>query len=169
MQKHRVMPVAISLVAMSLVAAIASVAHAEPTNTVTDKPVHGEYIDWRVLSVSHRLDKKYVRSIVGNDVAINAARAGKTQPWPDGSVLAKLSWKEETHPNWPQAVVPGAFVNAEAMIKDSKKFAETGGWGFGHWEGKSLVMYDKDKSAACFACHMPMQAHDYVYTQPHLQ
>lgn len=137
--------------------------------TAAEKPVYGEYKDWRVLGVSHRLDKKWVRAILGNDEAINAARSGKTTPYPDGAIIAKLSWKEQTHPNWPQAVIPGEFVGAEAMIKDSKKFPETGGWGFGHWEGKSLVMYDKDKSATCFACHTPMKDHDYVYTFPVFQ
>lgn len=136
---------------------------------IAEKPVHGEYKDWRVLGVSHRLDKKYVRSILGNDIAINAARSGKFEPWPDGTIIAKLSWKEQTHPNWPNAVVPGEFAGAEAMVKDSKKFAETGGWGFAHWEGTKLVFNDKEKSATCFACHMPMKDHDYVYTAPSLQ
>lgn len=150
---------AVSLISISLAFA----------DNVADKPVFGEYKDWRVLGVSHRLDKKFVRAILGNDVAINAARSGKTGPWPEGSIIAKLSWKEQLHPNWPNAVVPGEFAGAEAMVKDSKKYAETGGWGFGHWEGNKLVMNDKDKSATCFACHMPMKDHDYVYTAPSLQ
>lgn len=129
----------------------------------------GEYKDWRVLGVSHRLEKKFVRSILGNDIAINAARSGKPHPWPDGTVIAKLSWKEQTHPRWPQAIVPGEFAGAEAMVKDSKKYAETGGWGFGHWEGDKLVMNDKEKTATCFACHTTMKDADYVFTAPVLQ
>lgn len=159
-----------TFIAAGLIAAVSiisiSLSYAENT---ADKPVLGEYKDWRVLGVSHRLDKKFVRAILGNDVAINAARSGKTGPWPEGSIIAKLSWKEQLHPNWPNAVVPGEFAGAEAMVKDSKKYAETGGWGFGHWEGNKLVMNDKDKSATCFACHMPMKDHDYVYTAPSLQ
>lgn len=133
------------------------------------KPVHGEYKDWLTLSVSHRLEKQLMRTILGNDVAVKAARAGNTKPWPDGAIIAKVGWKEKKHPNWPQAVVPGEFAGAEAMIKDSKKYAETGGWGFGHWEGSKLVMNDKEKSATCFACHTPMKNNDYVYTAPVLQ
>lgn len=72
-----------------------------------------------------------MRAIVGNDIAIEAARAGKVKPWPDGAVLAKIKWEERRHPNWEQASVPGTFTAAEAMVKDSKKYAETGGWGFG--------------------------------------
>ena len=149
--------------AVSALAALTMVGVAMAADSV-----HGEYKDWRVLGVSHRLDKKFVRSILGNDIAIAAARSGKTGPWPDGSIIAKLSWKEQTHANWPNAVVPGEFAGAEAMVKDSKKYAETGGWGFGHWEGTKLVMHDKEKSATCFACHSPMKASDYVYTQPQL-
>ena len=140
--------------------------HAENQSS---KPEHGAYIDWRVLGVSHRLDKHYVRSILGNDVAITAARSGKTQPWPDGSIIAKLSWKEQTHARWPQAVIPGEFAGAEAMVKDSKRFAATGGWGFARWEGKNLVMNDAEKTATCFACHSAMQDKDYVFTEPALR
>jgi hypothetical protein len=164
LQKNR-MVWALAAVALKIVNAT---AHAEAP-AAAEKPVYGEYKDWRVLGVSYRLDKKFVRAIVGNDLAIDAARSGKTLPWQDGAIIAKLSWKEKTHPNWPQATVPGEFVGAEAMIKDSKKFPETGGWGFGHWEGKTLVMNDKEKSATCFACHTPMKGHDYVYTAPVLQ
>lgn len=146
-----------------------NLTYAEAPVPKPAKPVHGEYKDWPVLGVSHRQEKTSVRAIVGNDVAIKAARSGKTAPWPDGTVIAKLKWQATTHPHWPQAVVPGEFTGAEAMIKDSKKFPETGGWGFGHWEGEKLVMNDKEASAACFACHLPMKDADYVYTAPALQ
>ena len=135
----------------------------------TEKTVYGEYIDWRVLSVSHRLDKHYVRSIVGNNIAINAGRAGKTKPWPDGTVISKISWKAQTHSSWPQAIVPGEFAGAEAMIKDSFSYQETGGWGFGRWEGVKLVMNYKQQSATCFACHTTVKNNDYVFTTPVFQ
>lgn len=133
------------------------------------KPVFGEYQDWSLLAVSHRLDKKTLRAILGNDAAIGAARHGHVNPWPDGTVLAKVVWKESVHPNWTQAIVPGAFEKAEAMVKDSKKYSSTGGWGFGFWEGKKLVMYDEAKAKECFACHTPMKQHDYVYTTSSMQ
>ncbi|MFI3120641.1 MAG: cytochrome P460 family protein [Methylococcaceae bacterium] len=128
------------------------------------KPVHGEYIDWRVLGISHREDKKTLRAILANDTAIAAARADQTKPWPDGSILAKVVWKESTHPSWPQAIIPGEFASAEAMVKDSAKYAGTGGWGFGRWEAGKLVMHEEAKAKECFACHTPMKYNDYVYT-----
>lgn len=129
----------------------------------------GEYQDWRLLSVSHRTENKTLRAILGNDIAIEAARGDKTKPWPDGTVLAKVVWKERQHPNWPAAVVPGDFAAAEAMIKDSKKFASRGGWGFAHWQGDKLVMHDEETADKCFACHTPMKDNDYVYTFNALQ
>lgn len=123
----------------------------------------GEYKDWRLFSVSHREDNNSMRVILGNYKTIKAVRAGKTQPWPDGVIFAKVIWKESRHPNWAQAIVPGEFKAAEAMIKDSKKYASTGGWGFAHWQGKKLVMHDKETSDKCFACHTIMKDKDYVF------
>jgi len=94
--------------AVALILAITNVK-AEPS-AEAEKPVYGEYKDWRVLGVSHRLDKKFVRAILGNHTAINAAQSGKTIPWPDGTIIAKLSWTEKIHPNWPQAIIPGEFA-----------------------------------------------------------
>lgn len=136
---------------------------------VGNKPETGMYKDWRLLSVSHRLENKTLRAVLGNDKAIEAARAGKTRPWPDGTILAKVVWKQREHPNWPQAIVPSEFSAAEAMIKDSKKYAATGGWGFAHWTGNKLEMHSDETSAKCFACHTPMKDNDYVYTFNALQ
>jgi Cytochrome P460 len=157
--------IGMTLLSLSAITNAAEVEH--PSYTV--KPVFGEYQDWSLLAVSHREDKKTLRAILGNDAAIAAARHGHTNPWPDGAVLAKVVWKESTHPNWPQAIVPGTFEKAEAMIKDSKKYATTGGWGFAYWEGKKLIMHEEAKAKECFACHAPMKAHDYVYTTSVLQ
>lgn len=150
-------------------AALLAVGGAALAETAVVKTEHGEYRDWRLLGVSLRHDKNSMRAIVGNDAAIAAARAGKTKPWPDGSVIAKIKWDQRKHPNWEAATVPGAFTAAEAMVKDSKKYPDTGGWGFGIWEGKTLKMLDRDKSAACYACHLPMKDSDYIYTLSNLQ
>ena len=85
------------------------------------------YKDWRVIAVSHRTDNNTMRAIVGNDKAVEAARKGNTNPWPDGAILGKLVWKAETDANWPTATVPGKFVHAEFMTKEAKKYEATGG------------------------------------------
>jgi hypothetical protein len=155
--------------AVALLALSATTTAETKTAPAAAKPAHGEYKDWRLLAVSHRTEKQTLRAILGNDKAIEAARKDQTKPWPDGAVLAKVVWKERTHPNWPQAIVPGEFAAAEAMIKDSKKYAATGGWGFAHWDGNKLVMHEEAKAKECFACHMPMKDNDYTYTFSALQ
>jgi len=126
------------------------------------------YKDWRLISSSHRIDNNTMRVILGNDKAIDAARSGQTNPWPDGTILAKLVWKDSTLPTWEKAVVPGEFVHAEFMIKDAKKYAETGGWGYARWLGMQQEPYGKDASFAqeCFGCHIPVKNHDYVFAPP---
>lgn len=126
------------------------------------------YQDWRVIASSHRTDNNTLRVIVGNDVAIGAARAGTTNPWPDGATLGKLVWKDSTHANWEAATVPGDFVHAEFMFKDAAKYAETGGWGFARWVGQGQEPYGKDAGFVqeCFGCHTPVKDNDYVFTHP---
>lgn len=126
------------------------------------------YRDWKVISQSHRLDNNTLRIIIGNDAAITAARKGKTEPWPDGSILGKLVWKQKTDENWEKAIVPGKFVHAEFMYKDSEKHAATGGWGYARWLGLEQKPYGKDSnfSQECYVCHTPVKNRDYVFTTP---
>ena len=126
------------------------------------------YQDWRLIGSSHRTDNNSLRVILGNDAAVAAARAGNTNPWPDGAILAKLVWKDTTHPHWPAATVPGEFVHAEFMIKDTEKYRDTGGWGFARWLGKAQEPYGKDAgfTQECFSCHTPVKDNDYVFTAP---
>ena len=126
------------------------------------------YKDWRIIAPSHRTDHGSLRAILGNDIAVRAARAGTTNPWPDGAVLAKLVWKDRTDENWEAATVPGRFVHAEFMFKDAKKYAATGGWGYARWLGKDQKPYGEDADFVdeCVACHEPVKSRDYVFTTP---
>jgi hypothetical protein len=126
------------------------------------------YKNWRIIAASHRTDNNTLRIILGNDKAIEAGRMGRINPWPDGSILAKLVWKDTTHPEWPPATIPGNFVHAEFMFKDATKFASTGGWGFARWLGLEQKPYGKDATFVqeCFDCHFPIKDNDYVFTRP---
>src|SRR3970040_1393883 len=97
-----------------------------------------------------------------NGIATAGARADKTKPWPDGRILGKLVWKERTDAAWPTAFVPDAFVHAEFMVKDAKKYAATGGWGYARWTGMDQKPYGKDASFVqeCVACHTPVKGND---------
>ncbi|MGV6851102.1 MAG: cytochrome P460 family protein [bacterium] len=126
------------------------------------------YQDWSVLSVSHRVDNHTMRVILGNDVAIKAARNGKTLPWPDGAIIGKVVWKEMAEKSWPSAIAPNQFVHAEFMFKDNVKWPEQDGWGYARWKGENLKPYGHDENfkQECIACHTPVKKNDWVFTTP---
>lgn len=126
------------------------------------------YQNWRVISMSHRVDNKTVRVIYGNDKAIQAARAGKTNPWPDGAIIGKVVWKQKKEAAWPTAIAPDKFVHAEFMFKDAKKYASTGGWGWARWKGLDQKPYGKDANFVqeCMGCHTPVKSNDWMFTEP---
>ena len=159
------------LKSMTIILAIASSAvasAAEVGKSPNGIAFPSDYINWKVISTSHRIDNKTLRVILGNDIAIKAARAGQINPWPKGAMLGKVVWKEGTDKHWPTAVVPDQFVHAEFMLKDAVKFKSTGGWGYARWKGKELAVYGKDASFAneCVACHTPVKGQDWVFTRP---
>lgn len=126
------------------------------------------YQNWRLIGVSQRTENGTLRAILGNDAALAAARSGKTNPWPDGAILAKISWKQTTLPNFPTANVPGELVQTDFMVKDSARYAATGGWGFARWTGDQAAVYGKDAGFVqeCFACHGAAKDTDWVFTRP---
>ena len=124
--------------------------------------------DWAVIATSYRTDNQTIRVILGNDIAVAAARSGQTSPWPDGAALGKVVWKEVDLPNWEPAKAPGAFVHAEFMFKDSRKYSGTVGWGWARWKGLEQSPYGEDADFAqeCIACHTPVAERDHVFTDP---
>ena len=126
------------------------------------------YKDWKVISLSHRTDNNSLRAILGNDTAVKAARSGKTNPWPKGSILGKLVWKQKAEEHWPTAIAPDKFVHAEFMLKDNVKYKSTGGWGYARWLGMDQKPYGNDENFAleCMGCHTPVKDNDWVFTTP---
>jgi cytochrome P460 len=123
------------------------------------------YDKWQVIAPSARPDKEQLRLILGNDLAVKSLQAG-TRPFVDGAVLAKVAWTSKRQPRFPQALVPDKFVQVEFMVKDSRKYKATGGWGFARFLGADLQPYGKDPGFVqeCYGCHMPMGDNDYVFT-----
>jgi Cytochrome P460 len=140
------------------VATAADVA-AAPTGVTIPK----EYRDWPVVAPSQRDDKDEIRVILGNNIAMKAYRS-KTLPFPDGAILAKLAWKRMKSSEFDQTFVPGEPQRIEFMVKNAKKYASTGGWGFGRFvKGKPASEQDH---ATCFPCHqVNVKDHDFVFTR----
>jgi hypothetical protein len=128
------------------------------------------YRDWNWVSSAHEAGNlNSLGAVLGNDVAIKAYREGKL-PFPDGTILAALHYRhapsEENNKVFgqEQSFVPGPPTNIQFMIKDSTKYAGTGGWGYGHFtpDGKSG---DEKFMKTCFPCHAKAKDRDYVFTR----
>ena len=168
--------IAFLLVAVAMVAGI--VAYMPPASGQT----HGEtapifvtkippgYRDFRLISVAHEEGNlNSLGAVLGNEVAIKAYREG-TLPYPNGTIIVALHYRhapsEENDRIFgrAQSFVPGPPTNIQFMVKDSQKYAATGGWGFGHFStdgkpGAEALM------RTCFPCHAQEKARDLVFTQ----
>src|SRR5262249_16636406 len=127
------------------------------------------YRNWRLISVSHQEgDLHSIRPILGNDVAINAYRE-KTLPFPDGTIIAALHYRhvpsEENNKVFgrAQSFVAGLPTNIQFMVKNSRKYAATGGWGFAHFNNDGKPG-DEALLKTCFPCHAQAKDSDLVFT-----
>ncbi len=128
-------------------------------------------LDWRVIGMSSlaTATPPTIRVIVGNDIAVQAARAGETLPWPDGSIIAQYVWTPGETPVIPAPVVSATeFAAFTLMVRDAQAYAADGGWAFGRWNGTGLTApAAADFDRACVACHTErVAANDFVFTRP---
>jgi Cytochrome P460 len=169
MKRYTLFAIAIAAVAGPAAFVAPMPGNADPESAapyVTEMPEG--YRDWRWVSSAHEAGKlNSIGAVLGNDVAIKAYRE-KTIPFPDGTILAALHYQhvpsDENNKVFGQAqsFVPGAPTNIQFMVKDSTKYAATGGWGFGHFaNGKAA---EPAFMKPCFPCHQKAQASDLVFT-----
>jgi hypothetical protein len=145
-------------------------AHADgAAAAVFDVKMPAGYRDWGLISVAHEEGNlNDLRAVLGNEIAIKAYREGRL-PFPDGAIIARLAWKyvpsDENNKAFgrTQSFVAGDATNVQFMVKDSKKYAATGGWGFAQFnDGKPV---DAAGLSGCYACHIPVKARDFIFTR----
>ena len=134
------------------------------------------YEGWQVVSVSQ--DGPLIAAILANPVMIQAYQKGipvSGRPFPDGSKMAKIHWNPKKLETFPAATVPGTQHDVDFMVKDGKRFKDSGGWGWAVFEydaasgtfrpGTSADMPPQGQDAKCgFACHTTVKTRDYVFT-----
>ena len=135
------------------------------------------YEQWQVVSISQ--DGGLLAAILANPVMIDAYRAGvpgNGKPFPDGSRMAKIHWNPKKMETFPAATVPGTLHDVDFMVKDSKRFADNGGWGWAVFKydpasgtftpGTLADKPPQGNDAKCgFACHTIVKTRDYVFTE----
>ena len=145
---------------------------AQETAPIFVTQIPRSYRDWKLVSVAHEEGElKDIRAILGNDVAIKSYREGKL-PFAEGAIIARIAWYHV--PSEENNKVFGrdqSFIAGEAppwylqfMVKDSKKYAATGGWGYAQFDkdGKPGPESDLKK---CFPCHQAIKDRDFVFTR----
>ena len=134
------------------------------------------YESWQAISVSR--NEHAVAVIVGNPVMIEAYQAGipaNGKPVPNGAKMAKVHWIPKPNEFFSEATVPGNLLNVDFMVKDSKRFADSGGWGYAVFDynvasdtftpGTTAGTPPQGNDAKCgFTCHTQAKARDYVFT-----
>jgi hypothetical protein len=126
------------------------------------------YEDWSVVS-SARTDE-VLKVIVANPAMIAAYKAGvpgNGQPFPEGSKIVKLQWKPKKSTEAPFDVdVPDVFLQAFVIEKDSKRFPDTGGWGYATFNyDAATAKFTPDAALAdCgHSCHQAVKSKDYIF------
>jgi hypothetical protein len=134
------------------------------------------YENWQVIAVSQTGD--LIVAILGNPEIIAAYQAGvpgNGKPFPDGSKMAKIHWNQKKMETFPSATVPGTQHDVDFMEKDSKRFADSGNWGYAQFNYDAASdtftpatlanQPPQGNDAKCgFACHTIVKAKDYVFT-----
>ena len=135
------------------------------------------YEGWQAISLSR--NEGAVAMILGNPAMIDAYQAGipaNGKPVPDGARMAKIHWKPKPNAFFPDATVPGDLLNVDFMVKDSKRFADSGGWGWAVFDydnksgtftpGTTAGTPPQGNDAKCgLSCHTVVKAKDYVFTE----
>jgi hypothetical protein len=135
------------------------------------------YESWQLVSISQ--DGPHVAAVLANPVMIKAYLAGvpgNGKPFPDGARMAKVHWVPKKLETFPAATVPGTQHDVDFMVKDSKRFADSGGWGYAVFDYNAAsdtftpgTMADKPpqgNDAKCgFTCHTTVKTKDYVFTE----
>jgi hypothetical protein len=179
MKSKRMRMIAISAALVSVVEASALAAQSKDPLKVPGGLAFSEfkgYEAWQLVSVSQ--DGGLFAAILANPVMINAYKAGipgNGKPFPDGSRMAKIHWSPKKLETFSAATVPGTLHDVDFMVKDSKRFAGSGGWGWAAFEydaatskfrpANSTDQPPQANDAKCgFACHTIVKTRDYVFT-----
>jgi len=135
------------------------------------------YEGWQTVAISH--NDKLMAVILANPVMIKAYQSGipgNGKPFPDGSKMAKIHWNPKKLETLPTATVPASLHDVDFMVKDSKRFADSGGWGWGAFiynaasdtftPATTAHEPPQANDAKCgLACHTVVKNRDYVFTE----
>ena len=180
MNRKSIVVIGFAAMSLTISAALAISAQDKYTVKVPGGLAFSEfrgYEAWQAIAVSR--NERVVAMILGNPVMIEAYRAGipaNGKPVPDGAKMAKIHWTPKQSEFFPEATVPGNLLNVDFMEKDSKRFVDSGGWGWAVFDydaesdtfkpGTTAGTPPQGNDAKCgLTCHTRAKARDYVFTE----
>lgn len=153
-----------ALLALGTVVVAKGAQAARPSSPLYGVTLPDHYRHWQLVGVAQEAAPlNELRAVLGNELAIRAYRDRKL-PFPDGTVLVKLAWKDVPSSEFAPASIPGQPTTVQVMVKDSRRYAASGGWGFGRFiDGQPA---DEAQHQTCLACHQSrVKDHDLVFTR----
>jgi len=171
---RRIIFLLVAVATLAGVVALAAAPHSDEKEAapIFVKTIPPGYRDWKLVSVAHEEGQlKDIRAILGNDLAIQTYREGKL-PFPDGAIIGRIAWNhvpsEENNKVFgrAQSFVAGSEPAwyLQFMVKDSKKYEATGGWGYAQFDKDGKPGPDSDLQK-CFPCHQAIKDRDFVFTR----
>ena len=164
--------VAIVPAVLAFTATVSRHVTAQQAEPIFVKRIPAGYRDWKVVSVAHEAGAlNDIRAVIGNDIAIKAYREKKL-PFPEGAIVGRIAWanvpSEENNKIFgsDQSFVAGSPTDTylQFMVKDSKKYAATGGWGYSSFD-KEFKPTDEESMKKCFPCHQAIKDRDFIFSQ----
>jgi hypothetical protein len=155
-----------------LATSLATIGAISTISADDDVPFPKGFRDWFAVNSMIVTKDSPISSQIGgmhliyvNARGLSILKAGGPFPYPDGTIFAddvhNFSVKDGSY-------VEGSKKAVTVMIKDAKKYATNGGWGFQVWTGgdpsKPLLPDATHATQACFVCHTPQKAQDYTFS-----
>lgn len=161
---HFLLPACAALIPLTAASSARGREDAKPVSPIYGVSIPQGYRQWVLIAPALEGEPlNELRAVVGNKKAVDAYRRN-VLPFPDGTILVKLAWTRTPSPEFEPASIPGAATTVQVMVKDSRKYAATGGWGFGRFVDGQPV--DEGQHQTCFACHEArVKGHDFVFTR----
>jgi hypothetical protein len=180
MKTERILTIPLVMALLAVLGGVAFSAQDKYTVKVPNGLSFSEfrgYEAWQLVSISQ--DGPHVAAILANPVMIQAYQSGvpgNGKPFPDGSKMAKIHWLPKKMETFPAATVPGKQDDVDFMVKDSKRFADSGGWGYAVFDydpksdtftpGTLAGKPPQGNDAKCgYTCHTTVKTRDYVFTE----
>lgn len=123
-------------------------------------------LDWKLVTVRYREDSRELRFTYANSLAFKELNSLNPR-YPEGAAFGKVSFLLDEDSAFPSSKVPSTSRRYQVMLKNSKKYADSDGWGYALFDAEGRLFNEdiKVKTMSCVACHRIVPERDYVFSR----